>query len=131
MSRHDRFLHALDSPTLVRWAAGLFMAGLFVLLLLLWNDQRNTVAQLDVVVRDHQAQQRKANQDQVRTCFARATNGPAIERALLALTAELKSPKGRRAVEDFRLLNQINTPTYRECRQLAEQLKVPQPRGVR
>lgn len=131
MNRPDRLVNWLDGPSFVRGAFVLFMIGILGLILLLWNDQREQVDRIDQIVAERVEEANRARQDQVDTCFARANQGPAIQRALEAIASALDTAKARQAVEDFRLLNKLNTPTFRECRQLAGELNVPLPKGIR
>lgn len=131
MSRRDRILRRFDGPSFVRFGAAVFVVGILALIMLMWNDQREQVDRIDAIVAERQQEAQVARQNQVDTCFARASQGPAIQAALTAIVSELDTKKSREAVEDFRVLSNLNTPTYRECRQLAGQLNVSLPKGVR
>lgn len=132
MERHEHgLLGWLDGPRLVVGAFLLFLAGLTVLGILLWSDQRQQVDRIDRIISERHAEAIAANKDSVRSCFASATQGPAIGRVLRSLERQTKDPIARENIRNFRELNDLNTPTLRECRQLAEKLNVPIPKGVR
>lgn len=121
----------LDGPRLVVIAAGLFMFGLFALLLLLWSDQRDQVERIDKIVMERQDEAEAANRQQVINCFSAAAEGPALQRVLEVIERESDSLAIRNAIADLRTLNDLNAPTLRECRRLADRLNVPIPKGIR
>ena len=109
-----------------KFAAGVaFVAIAFLALfsIKLWVD-------LDQVVEQRLEEARAADRETVNRCFSSAAQGPALRRVLAAVERETTDPVARADLREFRRLNAINTPTIRECRQLAERLNVPVPRGV-
>jgi hypothetical protein len=119
----------LDGPRLVVGAFAFFCLGLLVLLLVLWSDQRQQVERLDQLQKEHLAEQRVEAKETVETCFFAANQTPALRAVLLGLERESMSAESKQALRNFRELNTLNAPTLRECRQLAERLNVPIPRG--
>src|SRR5262249_4194010 len=104
----------------------------------LYQDQRHQsqiltmqVSRLDDVVAARAAEAKAANRASVESCFSRASQGPGIRRVLHSLEASVIDPAGQEALRDFDQLNALNTPTFRECRQLAVKLKVKSPKEVR
>jgi hypothetical protein len=128
----EGFLGWLDSPRLVVGAFAFFLLGLAVLGILLWTDQQKQTDRLDAVIVQRLREERAAKTEQVGGCFQRATQGPALQRVLLGLAeGHATQPQLRDQLRDFARLNALNTPTLRECRQLAADLNVPIPKGVR
>ena len=134
----DGVLEWLDGPRLVVGAFAFFVLGLTVLGIFLWTDQRKQafalekqVARIDEIVTQRVEEEKSAKRDQVATCFSRAAQGPSIRAALLALEREANSPEAHQTLRNFRELSELNTPTIRECRQLAKRLNVHVQKGVR
>lgn len=125
------FLGWLDGPHLVVGAFAFFLCGLTILGILLWSDQREQVRRIDAINAEHIREQREANVQLVDRCFANANLSPALDRVLFVIEGAAATPAGRQAVRDFRLLNDLNSNTLRECRQLADKLDVPIPKGIR
>jgi hypothetical protein len=114
----------LDGPRLAVGGFAFFMFGLLVLLLLLWSDTNRLQA-------ENAAEARAAQEEQVALCFATANQTPQLQRVLLALEREVQNPATRAALINYRQLNDLNSPRLRECRQLAKELNVPIPEGIR
>lgn len=121
----------LDGPRLVVGAFAFFLCGLTVLGILLWSDQRQQVHRIDQLTEEHIAQQRAANRQTVERCFANANLAPALDRVLKIVERGALTVDEKQAVQDYRLLAVLNSNTRRECRQLAERLDIPIPKGVR
>lgn len=126
----DGVLGWLDGPRLVVGAFAFFLLGLCVLGILLYTDQRKQVLRIDQIVKERRAEQVAANTQTVERCFANAALSPALDKVLRAIESTTTTKDGRRAVHDFRVRNAANTNTLRECRQLAEKLDVPIPKGA-
>lgn len=120
----------LDGPRLVIGAFMLFLVGLTILGILLWSDQREQVDRIDEIIVARQIEAVAANKESVRRCYSAATQGPGITQVLKSLEGQTSNPVAREHFRNFRVLNELNTPTLRECRQLAETLNVPIPKGV-
>ena len=132
MERHEHgLLGWLDGPRLVVGAFAFFLCGLAILGILLWSDQRAQVRRIDKLTEENIAQQRAGNIQTVERCFANANLAVPLDRVLGALERQMSNTADRQAVRDFRKLNDLNSNTLHECRQLAEKLNVPIPRGVR
>lgn len=131
MDHEHGLLGWLDGPRLVVGAFAFFLCGLTVLGILLWSDQREQVRRIDALTAEQVREQRVAYEQAVARCFASANLSPSLERVLVALEALPTTVEGRQAIRDFRQLNRLNSTTLRECRQLADSLRVPIPRGVR
>lgn len=133
MEEHESgLLEWLDGPRLVVGAFAFFVLGLAALGVLLWTDQRKQTDRLDAIVAQRLIEERAAKQEQVGTCFSRATTGPALRRVLIAIESSITTNlQARQQLSDYRRLSELNTPTLRECRHLAEKLNVDIPKGVR
>lgn len=126
-----RLVDWLDGP---RIAFGGLIAFLLVMSLFglkLYSDQQQQVEQIQVLLQANRDRLKASNEDQVRSCFASATQAPAISRLLHALEMEARSEPTREALRNYSDLNDLNASTIRECRQLAKDLHVPIPKGVR
>jgi hypothetical protein len=113
----------LDGPRVVVGAFAFFLLGMVILLILLWSDTNRLQA-------EHEAEALAAQKEQVGQCFATASQAPQLLLVLNALEREVSDPAARDALRNYRRLNSLNAPTLRECRQLAEELNVPIPKGV-
>jgi hypothetical protein len=114
----------LDGPRVVVGAFAFFLLGMVILLILLWSDTNRLQA-------EHEAEALAAQKEQVGQCFATANQTPQLQRVLLALEREVQNPATRAALINYRQLNDLNSPRLRECRQLAKELNVPIPEGIR
>lgn len=130
-SHEEGLLGWLDSPRLVVGGFAFFLLGLTVLGIFLWTDQRKQVDRLDALVVARAKEERAAKREQVESCFSRATQGPSLQRVLIAIERDISDPQAREQIRDFARLNDLNTPTVRECRILAGKLNVDIPKGVR
>lgn len=140
-SHHEEFgglLGWLDGPRLVVGGFAFFLLGLTVLGILLWSDQRQQqrdlfvqVARIDQIQKERREQAIAANVASVDRCYSSATQGPALRIALRALETETLDTQAKIALRSLRRINEENTPTIRECRQLADELEVKPPKERR
>lgn len=132
MAEHEEgLLGWLDGPRLVVGGFAFFILGLTVLGILLWSDQQRQVQRIDAIVMQRLAEEKAAKAEQVNACFSRAVQGPTLRRVLVAIESEMSDLANRQQLRDFRQLNDLNTPTIQECRDLAKRLNVAIPKGVR
>lgn len=120
----EGFLQQLDGPRIGIAALIAFMLVMTIFGIKLYSDQRKQVDLLDAIVREHAAQTSAANRKTVEQCFSDATQAPLLRRVIKALEGETSSPKARLDLEEFRRLNDLNAPTLRECRQLADRIGI-------
>lgn len=128
----EDLLELLDGPRIALGAFAFFMVGLLILSLLLWNEQRKQIERIDDLQQNRIMQEQTAKKVQVETCFSRAAQTPPLNRLLRALQAEIDNPAVRADIKNYRELVALNTPTFRQCRELADRLNVPVPtRSIR
>ena len=135
MTDHDhgeeetRFLDFFDSSRLAIGIAFVAIALLTVFSFKLWYDLDKTVRQVEKLLETRLEEAKASDQAAVSRCFSSATQGPALRRILLAIEQESEDPEAKAAAREFRRLNELNSPTIRECRQLAKKLKVAPTQG--
>ena len=115
-----------------RFAAAIAVIGFVVMMLFtikLWDDLDTTVTRLDGVVAARLKEAAASDHETVAGCYASATQAPALRRVLLAIENETVSPSAKADLREFRRLSELNSPTIRECRQLADRLGVNRPKG--
>lgn len=128
----------LDGPRLVVGGFAFFVLGLTVLGILLWSDQRQQqraliiqVERINQIQKERREQAIAGNVASVDRCYSSATQGPRLRVALRALETETMDPEAKAALRSLRRVNEANTPTIRECRQLADELEVKPPKERR
>lgn len=115
---HEKgLLGFLDSWRLAVAISCVALALLTVFSVKLWVDLRHIV---DARAEEFQA----SNSQQVERCFGNATQGPALRRVLVELEMLARTERAKQDVRNFLRVNEVNTPTIRECRQLADNLGV-------
>lgn len=116
-------LAELDTWHVAAAVAAVALAVMLLFVLKLWVDLDNVV--------DARAQEaRVANETQVAACFAGAAQSPALRAVLVAVEREFMDPRATEALRNFIQLNLLNSPTIRDCRQLATDLDVPVLKGA-
>jgi hypothetical protein len=125
----------LDGPRLVVGAFMLFLAGLTILGILLWSDQREVsktleaqIARIDDLAKESRTRAESASAEAVSRCFSGAATAPALQKVLAAIELETMDPEAKQALRNFRRLSEENASTIPECRALAKRLHVPIPK---
>lgn len=125
----------LDGPRVVIGAFALFLAGLTILGILLWSDQRQVsqkledqIVRINEIAKENRDRADSANQETVTRCFSSAATGPALRKVLAAIEAETMDPVAKENLRNFRRLSEENASTLAECRALAKRLHVAIPK---
>lgn len=116
--RQERFLDIFDTARLGLAIASVVMVVLILFVLKLWID-------LNGIVEARAQEARIANEQQVAGCFAAAAQAPPLRQVLVAVEREFNEDAVV-ALREFIRLNLVNSPTIRDCRQLADDLGVSQ-----
>lgn len=123
-------LEQLDRPRFAIAALALFMLVLLLFSVKLWSDQKDQVERLNKLAQERALVLQSSNEETVSNCFASAIQGPLLRRILKGIEELPLNPDSAAALAEFRRLNELNTSTLRECRQLAKRLHVPEPEGI-
>lgn len=134
------WLDFIDAPKL-----GIGILILFILVALGWNfklsvdahdlavSNRKLSRKIATEVAKRKKSEQAANQSQVNTCFQRNTSGPALRELLQAIIpAVAPDRQAVQTIQSYIALSQQNTPTVKECNELARKLHVDpdsRPRG--